>query len=91
MLPAPGAMRPCKSELYTTARSEVSVTECLDPDKDRAEDAKGGEADTEASDETLANLRLVIKEMLYKSSGGPCVATQNKAEGGRVSEAGSCQ
>ena len=68
--PAPGAMRPLKSELYTTARSEVSVTECLDPDKDRAEDAKGGEADTEASDETLANLRLVMKE-LYKSSGGP--------------------
>ena len=36
--PAPGAMRPLKSELYTAARSEVSVTECLDPDKDRAED-----------------------------------------------------
>ena len=67
-LPAPGAMRPLKSELYTTARSEVSVTECLDPDKDRAEDAKGGEADSEASDETLANMRLVMKEM-YKSSG----------------------
>ena len=69
--PAPGAMRPLKSELYTTARSEVSVTECLDPDKDRAEDAKGGEADTEASDETLANMRLVMKETLYKSSGCP--------------------
>ena len=38
VLPAPGAMRPCKSELDTAARSEVSVTECLDPDKDRAED-----------------------------------------------------
>ena len=44
------------------------MTECLDPDKDRAEDAKGGEADSEASDETLANMRLVMKEM-YKSSG----------------------
>ena len=69
--PAPGVMRPLKSELYTTARSEGSATECLDPDKDRAEDTNGGEADSEASDETLANLRLVMKETLYKSSRCP--------------------